>query len=236
MPAGRVALIAGSSAITASAVSSGFAAGVGKTPMKVPGWPLKVTMASWSSEASSIVATSRRRTTASPSALSGSAPKASGVCRVDLHGDGVGDELVLGLAWCREEVRGADRSHAPPRLSPRAPPAAAGRSIPAWRSSPPPMISISATPGMVDMRGRTTRSRYSVSCSWVMFGFSAARYISAKSNPVPLTMMGSSASAGRRPRTCWTLDRTSVSATSGSAPSRMFTLTTLAEGRLVELT
>ena len=33
------------------------------------------------------------------------------------------------------------------------------------------MISISATPSMVDMRGRITRSRYSVSCSWVMFGF-----------------------------------------------------------------
>ena len=44
MPSGSEALIAGSSATTASAVSSGFAAGVGKTPMKVPDSPLKVTI------------------------------------------------------------------------------------------------------------------------------------------------------------------------------------------------
>ena len=94
------------------------------------------------------------------------------------------------------------------------------------------MISISATPGIVDIRGRITRSRYSVSCSWVMFGFSAARYISAKSNPVPLTMTGSSASSGSSPRTCCTLASTSVSATSGLAPSSMFTLTTLTDGLL----
>ena len=34
------------------------------------------------------------------------------------------------------------------------------------------MIWISATPSMVDIRGRITRSRYSVTCSWVMFGLS----------------------------------------------------------------
>ena len=67
MPSGRLALIAGSSSTTAAAVSSGFAAGVGKTPMKVPGRPLKVTISSCSSEASSTRATSRSRTTASPS-------------------------------------------------------------------------------------------------------------------------------------------------------------------------
>ena len=78
-----MALIAGSSATTASAVSSGLAAGVGKTPMKVPDSPLKVTISSCSSEASSTRATSRSRTTASPSPRSGSAPKASGVCSVD---------------------------------------------------------------------------------------------------------------------------------------------------------
>ena len=39
------------------------------------------------------------------------------------------------------------------------------------------MIWISATPSIVDIRGRMTRSRYSVICSWVMFGFSAARYM-----------------------------------------------------------
>ena len=92
------------------------------------------------------------------------------------------------------------------------------------------MISISATPGIVDMRGRITRSRYSVSCSCVMFGFSAARYISAKSKPVPLTITGSSASSGSWPRTCCTLESTSVSATSGSEPSSMLTLTTETEG------
>ena len=75
-------MIAGSSSTTAAAVLSGLAAGVGKTPMKVPGWPLKVTISSGSSEASSIFATSRRRTTSSPSPRSGSAPKASGVCSV----------------------------------------------------------------------------------------------------------------------------------------------------------
>ncbi len=94
------------------------------------------------------------------------------------------------------------------------------------------MISISATPSIVDMRGRMTRSRYSVSCSWLMFGFSAARYISANCWPVPLTMTGSSASDGSWPRTLCTLESTSVSATSGSAPSCICTLTTLAEGRL----
>ena len=56
-------MIAGSSATTAAAVSSGLAAGVGKTPMKVPDAPLKVTIASGSSEASSTRATSRSRTT-----------------------------------------------------------------------------------------------------------------------------------------------------------------------------
>ncbi len=61
---------------------SGLAAGVGNTPMKVPGWPLKVTISSGSSDASSIRATSRSRTTASPSAESGKAPNASGVCSV----------------------------------------------------------------------------------------------------------------------------------------------------------
>ena len=78
-----MALIAGSSAVTAAATSSGFAAGVGKTPMKVPGRPLKVTISSCSSEASSTRATSRSRTTASPSDFSGSAPNASAVCSVD---------------------------------------------------------------------------------------------------------------------------------------------------------
>ena len=78
-----MALIAGSSAMTASATSSGFAAGVGKMPMKVPRRPSKVTISSMFSAASSIRATSRSRTTASPSALSGSAPKASGVFSVD---------------------------------------------------------------------------------------------------------------------------------------------------------
>ena len=94
------------------------------------------------------------------------------------------------------------------------------------------MISISATPGMVDMRGRITRSRYSVSCSAVMLGFSAARYISANCWPVPLTITGSSASSGSTPRTCCTLDSTSVSATSGLAPSCICTLTMLTDGRL----
>ncbi len=83
MPSGRLSWIAGSSARTAEVVSSGLAAGVGKMPMKVPGWPLKVTTMSESSAASSTSATSRRRTTSSPSAFSGSAAKASGVCSVD---------------------------------------------------------------------------------------------------------------------------------------------------------
>ncbi len=77
------------------------------------------------------------------------------------------------------------------------------------------MISISATPSIVDILGRITRSRYSVICSWVMFGFSAARYISANCMPVPLTITGSSASSGSWPRTPCTLESTSVSATSG---------------------
>ena len=83
MPSGSAALIPGSSAITASAVSSGLAAGVGKTPMKVPASPLNVTISCCSSEASSTRATSRRRTSSSPSPRSGSAPNASGVCSVD---------------------------------------------------------------------------------------------------------------------------------------------------------
>ena len=98
------------------------------------------------------------------------------------------------------------------------------------------MISISATPSIVDILGRITRSRYSVICSWVMFGFSAARYISANCMPVPLTITGSSASSGSLPRTPCTFDSTSVSATSGSEPSFMWTLTTLAEGVDCEVT
>ena len=82
MPCGSEALMPGSSATTAAAVSSGLAAGVGMTPMKVPGSPLKVTTSSRSAPASSTSATSRRRTTASPSEVSGSAPNASGVCSV----------------------------------------------------------------------------------------------------------------------------------------------------------
>ena len=60
--------------------------------------------------------------------------------------------------------------------------------------------------------------------------------MSAKLNPVPLTMVGSLASAGSWLLTCWTLDITSVSAVSGFEPSRMFTETMLVEGRLVEVT
>ena len=86
------------------------------------------------------------------------------------------------------------------------------------------------------MRGRMTRSMNSVICSAVMFGFCNARYIMANCWPVPLTIVGSSASGGRSDRTCWTLDSTSVSAASGLEPSRMFTVTTLAEGVDWELT
>ena len=98
------------------------------------------------------------------------------------------------------------------------------------------MISISATPWIVDIRGRITRSMYSVSCSAVMFGFCAVRYIIANCWPVPLTITGSSASSGSWPRTDCTFDSTSVSATSGSEPSSMCTLTTLADGVLCEVT
>ncbi len=98
------------------------------------------------------------------------------------------------------------------------------------------MICTSATPGMVDMRGRITRSMYSVSCSLDMFGFCIARYMVANCMPVPLTMVGSLASAGSSLRTCCTLDMTSVSAMSGSEPSRICTLTVLAEGRLCDVT
>ncbi len=98
------------------------------------------------------------------------------------------------------------------------------------------MIWISATPSIVDIRGRMTRSRYSVICSGVMFGLSAARYMSANCMPVPLTITGSSDSSGSWPRTPCTLDRTSVSATSGSEPSFMCTLTTLADGVDCEVT
>ena len=73
---------------------------------------------------------------------------------------------------------------------------------------------------------------YSVSCSAVMFGFCIARYISAKVRPVPLTITGSLASLGNWPRTPCTFDITSVSATSGLEPSRIWTVTVLEEGRL----
>ena len=89
---------------------------------------------------------------------------------------------------------------------------------------------------MVDMRGRMTRSMYSVSCSAVMFGFCTARYMIANCMPVPLTITGSSASEGSWPRTWLTLEMTSVRAESGSAPSCICTVTTLADGRLCEVT
>ncbi len=83
MPSGRLSRIAGSSSNTPPATSSGFAAGVGKTPRKVPGSPLKRTTVSVDAAASSTSATSLRRTTSSPSARIGSWPNASGVCSVD---------------------------------------------------------------------------------------------------------------------------------------------------------
>ena len=99
-----------------------------------------------------------------------------------------------------------------------------------------PKILTSATPSTVVMRGRTTRSMYSVSCSLVMFGFCIEMYIIAKESPVPLTMTGSLASEGRSPRTPYTFDSTSASATSGLAPSFILTVTVLAEGALDEVT
>lgn len=231
MPCGRVALIAGSSSITAAAVVSGFAAGVGKIPMKVPGWPLKVTMLSGSAEASSTSATSRRRTTSSPCERIGSAPKASGVCSVDCS--------LIDRAKYSPSVRpGADRKFEA-RIAVSTSEAVTLRAASFIGSiqtriaySAAPMIWISATPSMVDIRGRITRSRYSVICSADMLGFSAARYMSAKLSPVPFTITGSSASEGSSPRTCWTLASTSVSATSEFAPSFICTETTEAEGRL----
>ncbi len=69
-----------------------------------------------------------------------------------------------------------------------------------------------------------------------MFSFWNARYMIANCCPVPLTMTGSSASAGSEPRTCWTLDMTSVRATSGSAPSSICTVTVDEDGRLADVT
>jgi hypothetical protein len=83
MPSGSEAWMAGSSSMTAEAVSSGFAAGVGKMAMKVPGRPLKLTTMSVLSAASSTSATSPSRTTSSPVDFSGRAANASGVCRVE---------------------------------------------------------------------------------------------------------------------------------------------------------
>jgi hypothetical protein len=102
MPSGRLAWIAGSSASTSEAISSGFAPGVGKTPMKVPGSPLKVTTMSVLSAASSISATSRRRTISSPEPEIGRAPKVSGVWSVD--------SIAIGCATSSPRVRpGAER-------------------------------------------------------------------------------------------------------------------------------
>ena len=70
-----------------------------------------------------------------------------------------------------------------------------------------------------------------------MFGLLQARYISANCWPVPFTITGSSASLGSWPRTCCTLEITSVSAASGSVPSRMLHRDGAdAEGRLCEVT
>ena len=82
MPSGRLDWISGNSASTAADMSRGLAPGVGKTPMKVPGSPLKFTIVSVDSAASSTRATSPKRTTLAPSARMGRAAKASGVCRV----------------------------------------------------------------------------------------------------------------------------------------------------------
>ena len=77
---------------------------------------------------------------------------------------------------------------------------------------------------------------YSVSCSFVMFGFCIEMYIIANCCPVPLTMTGSLDASGKVPRTPWTLDSTSVSATSGLEPSFICTVTVLEDGRLDEVT
>jgi hypothetical protein len=68
--------------VTASATVSGLAAGVGTMPMKVPCWPLKLTLVSTLSGPSSTSATSRRRTTWSPLERIGRVPKVSGVWNV----------------------------------------------------------------------------------------------------------------------------------------------------------
>jgi hypothetical protein len=68
--------------VTAAATVSGFADGVGVTPMKVPALPLKLTMVSVLFGPSSTFATSRRRITSSPLVRRGNAPKDSGVWSV----------------------------------------------------------------------------------------------------------------------------------------------------------
>ena len=114
MPCGRLALIAGSSFTTAAAVSSGFAAGVGKTPMKVPGLAVEGDDRRRAPRAASSIL----RHVAQPHdvvALARDRQRAEGLGRLQrrLHVDVVGDELVLGLARRGEEVRRPDRRPAP---------------------------------------------------------------------------------------------------------------------------
>jgi hypothetical protein len=63
-------------------VSSAFAPGEANTARNVPSSPLKVTLTSLLSAPSDTFATSRSRTSSSPSVRTGSAPKDSGVCSV----------------------------------------------------------------------------------------------------------------------------------------------------------
>ena len=138
-----------------------------------------------------------------------------------LHGDVVGDELVLGLAGRREEVRGVDRGQHVgggdaargelDRVDPDPHRVVGGADDLRPRRRPRSSTCAAGSPA------RGIRSAAPASCS----GSAPTRYISAKSMPVPLTITGSSASSGSWPRTCCTLDSTSVSATSGSEPSSM---------------
>ena len=108
MPSGIDAWIFGNSSWTSRDTVSGLAAGVGKTPMNVPWLPLKVTLTSVEArrqldpgdvaEVHHLVALRGDRQGA----------EAHRIGERRLHLDAVGDEVVLGAARRRQEIRAVD--------------------------------------------------------------------------------------------------------------------------------
>ena len=164
MPFGSVSWIGGSSLVTAAAVVSGLAAGVGKMARKMPGLPLKWTLVSVLSAASSTLATSRSRTTLPSFRPQRQLGERLRRLQRRAHGDRRDDISFWVLPGADRKLELLIAASTSDAVTPRAA-SLTGSIQTRIEYSWAPKICTSATPSTVDMRGRMTRSIYSVSCS-----------------------------------------------------------------------